>query len=155
MPLTWCLFSWLLPLFQWQHWSSLVLLYSHIPFLGTHSLSPHSCCCLIVPLVSYLHSVLLLFTFSPPSSLSSHMFCGKHHPLLYLPLLYSSSFFLCSLGPFSLSPLLTLYPFFSHPLLLIISPAAKWSIKPMRQSLPSSSHPTKVPQRVTPAPGPL
>ena len=72
--------------------AALVLLYSHVPFHCTHPLSPHSCCCFIIPLLSFLPSMLLLSTFSSPSSLCSRIFCGKHHLLLYLPLLDSSSF---------------------------------------------------------------
>lgn len=71
-------------------WSSFIATSPSPPLVL--SLSPHSCCRFITPLLSFLPSVLLLSTFSPHSSLSSHTFCGKHHLLPYFPLLYSSSF---------------------------------------------------------------
>lgn len=72
------------------------------PFPCTHFLSSQSQCCFIVPLLSFLSFVLFLSTFSPPSSLCSHMFCGKHHLLLHFPLLYSSTFL--PLQPWAILP---------------------------------------------------
>lgn len=37
-------------------------------------------------------SAILLPTFSLPPILHSHMFCGKHHPLIYFPFLCFNSF---------------------------------------------------------------
>ena len=128
--------------------AALVHLYSHVPFHCTH---PLSCCCFIIPLLSFLPSMLLLSTFSPPSSLCSRIFCGKHHLLLDFPLLDSSSFLL--LQPRAILPVSSPH---TVPFLLPSPPSdclprCQMVKKPMRQSLPSSSRPTKVPQHVTPA----
>lgn len=62
---------------------------SFIPASLSPALIPslHSCCYFIIPLLSFLPSMLLLSTFSSHSVLCSHTFWGKHHLLLYFPLL--------------------------------------------------------------------
>lgn len=133
---------------------SLLFLYSHIPipFPCTHSLSPHSRCCFIFPFLFFLPRMLLLPTFSPCSSLCFHMLRGKHHLLPYFFCFILAALCCCSLRLFSISSHLSC----SHPLLLVISFAAEWPRKPIRQRLPLSSHLHKVPhQDLVPAPAPL
>lgn len=62
---------------------------SFIPASPSPALIPslHPCCYFIIPLLSFLPSMLLLSTFSSHSVLCSHTFWGKHHLLLYFPLL--------------------------------------------------------------------
>lgn len=101
-----------------------------IPSLPAHAVVlPFLSFSFSLPCFSFLRSPLLLAVFSHVENITS-FYIFLHFIL--------AAFCLCSLRPFSLSPLPSPYPFCSHPLLLIISPAAKWSIKPTRQSLPSS-----------------
>lgn len=81
----------------------------------------------------------------------SQMFCGEHHLLRYFPLPYHRGVFASAASghsPCLLSSHCSLSC--SCSLRLIIS-TSKWSIKPRRQSLPSSSHPPKVTRQVAPA----
>lgn len=147
VPLALCSFFQLPPLF---HKPPLLFLYSHIsiPFLCTHSLSPHSRCCFIFPFLLFLPPMLLLPTFSPRYTLCFHMLWGKHHLLPYFLCLMLAALCHCSLRLFSISSHLSC----SHPLFLV-SCADEWPRKPKRQSLPLSPHPHKVPhQDLVPAP---
>lgn len=115
--------------------TSLLFLYSHIPipFPCTYSLSPCSRCCFILPFLFFLPPMLLLPTFPPwLHPVFSHV-VGKTSPPSILPVPNSSSSL--PLQPQAVLHLLS-------PFLLPSPPSGhEWPRKPMRQSLPSSSHP--------------